>query len=50
MKEMSVGTTELNPLEIDSINIAFRNKRGDVCGIINIRVMKTKDRVQIIAS
>jgi pyruvate kinase len=50
MKEMSIGTTELDPLEIDSINISFRNKRGDVCGIINVRVLKSKDRVQIIAS
>jgi hypothetical protein len=47
---MSLGTTELDIKDISSLNIAFRNKRGDVCGIINVRTLNLKERVQIIAS
>lgn len=47
---MSLGTTELDIHDISSLNIAFRNKRGDICGIINVRTLNLKNRIQIIAS
>ena len=49
-KEMSNKTAELNLQELSTLNLAFRNTKGHLCGLINVRKLNVKDRVQIIAS
>jgi len=49
-KEMSNKTSELNIKELSSLNLAFRNTKAQLCGLINVRKLNVKDRVQIIAS
>ena len=49
-REMSNKTSEINIQDLNSFNVAFRNTKGSICGLINIRKLNTKDRIQIIAS
>jgi len=49
-REMSNKTSDINIQDLNSFNVAFRNTKGNICGLINIRKLNTKDRVQIIAS
>lgn len=47
---MSNKTSDLDIREINNLNLAFRNSKGQVSGITNVRKLNLKDRTQIIAS